>query len=159
MEKKLYTCQFCKKEFEPARRKIQKFCSNSCRSKNHHHKNKVASLNAPKINLSQQLEEINNKKNKVEQMSWAGFGNAALGSIVADATVAVTNYLTGNAENKPATKGDLEKLEKLISTQYFEVHNISPDMYGRRAYFDMASSKIVYYNEHLQRYELPLMNL
>ena len=157
-------CLQCGEDYIPNRKGVQKFCSNSCRSRNWLLKNPKQLLTSK---LQSDMSEPIAKENivleqilaKITKMSAAGIANAAAGNLLADASVAVANYLTGNAENKPATKGDLEKLEKLINTRYFEVHNISPDMYGRRAYFDMASSKIVYYNEHLQRYELPLMNL
>ena len=62
-------------------------------------------------------------------------------------------------ENKGATKGDIQELKKLINTRYFEVHNISPDPYGKKAYFDISTSKILYYDEYHKTFELPQYNL
>ena len=41
-------------------------------------------------------------------------------------------------------------LKNLLNNRYFEVLNISPDMYGRIPYFDNRTSKIVFYDEHQQ---------
>ena len=158
MEKKLYTCQFCKKEFEPARRKIQKFCSNSCRSKNHHHKNKTGNKTSIE-KLAEAFEVQKNKKTKIEKISFAGVGNAALGSIAADTTVGLAKKIFVPENNKPATKGDIQELKDLINTRFFEVHNISPDPYGKIAYFDMSINKIVYFDEYQNKFELPQFNL
>lgn len=35
MESHHYTCHYCQKEFVPKRRKVQKFCSTSCRVRHH----------------------------------------------------------------------------------------------------------------------------
>ena len=56
----------------------------------------------------------------------------------------------------PATKGDLLELKNLINTRFFEVHNIPHDIYGRKAYFDMGTGNIVYYDSHQNSYLLPI---
>ena len=158
MEKHLYICKFCQKKFEPKRRKAQKFCSATCRSKNYNHKHKVVdkTLNE-EISETISAKEIN--KNSIEKMSASGVGNAALGTLVANTATALAKEIFVSENNKPATKGDIQELKQLINTRYFEVHNVSPDPYGNIAYFDMSTTKIVYYNEHLQRFELPQFNL
>lgn len=158
MEKQLYTCQFCQKEFEPTRRKAQKFCTATCRSKNHHHKHKKVD-NTSYAKISENDKNLEKNKSPIEEMSVAGVGNAAFGTLIADATTAIAKKAFIPIENYPATKKDIQELKDLINSRYFEVHNISLDLYGRRAYFDMSTNKIVYYSEQLKQFELPQFDL
>ena len=158
MEKHLYICKFCQKEFKPTRRKAQKFCSATCRSKNHHHKNKVAAKTSKEI-VTETFKEPEKNKIAIDKLSTAGVGNAALGTLAANTATALAKQIFVSENNKPATKGDIQELKDLINTRYFEVHNVSPDPYGNKAYFDMSTNKIVYYNEQLQQFELPQFNL
>lgn len=100
MENRKYTCNYCKKEYIPKRRRIQKFCSSSCRVNSHNLKKK----NTSKDLLLPNKKELT-KKQKVEAMSFAGVGNAAVGALAADA---IKSLLT-NEDSKPATKADLKK--------------------------------------------------
>ena len=158
MEKYLYICKFCQKEFEPTRRKAQKFCSATCRSKNHHHKNIITNKTSKEIE-PKTFKKPEKNKIVIEKMSPAAVGNAVLGNLAANAVTAVAKEVFVSEKNKPATKGDIQELKDLINTRYFEVHNIKPDPWGRKAYFDLSTNKIVYYNEHLQQFELPQFNL
>ncbi|MBT8317787.1 MAG: hypothetical protein HKP59_09165 [Lutibacter sp.] len=156
MEKHLYICEFCQKEFEPTRRKVQKFCSATCRSKNHHHKNKMTNSTSKPV-LSDTLNEP--KKNTIEKISISGVGNAALGTLAANTATAFAKEIFATENNKPATKKDIQELKDLINTRYFEVNNMSTDAFGNKPYFDLSTNKIVYYNEQLQRFELPFMDV
>ena len=158
MEKHLYICKFCQKEFERTRRKAQKFCSATCRSKNHHHKNKITNKTSKEIE-PKTFKKPEKNKIVIEKMSAAAVGNAALGTLAANTATAVAKEIFVSENNKPATKGDIKELKELMESGYFEVHNVSPDPYGNKAYFDLSTNKIVYYNEHLQRFELPQLNL
>ena len=150
-------CKLCEKEFEPYRRGVQKFCSSHCRKKYSYHKNKTVKPNPP-IPKIDKVALLKDQKNKTEEMSLAGIGNAALGNLAVDTATAFAKELFVPHHKKTATKGYIQELKDLINTRYFEVHNISPDYGGRIAYFDMALGKIVYYNEQQNRFELPLMD-
>ena len=158
MEKHLYICKFCQNEFKPTRRKAQKFCSATCRSKNHHHKNKITNKTS-KEKEPKTFKEPEKNKIAIEKMSPAAVGNAALGTLTANAVTAVAKEIFVSENNKPATKGDIKELKELMESGYFEVHNVSPDPYGNKAYFDMSTNNIVYFNVYLKRFELPQFNL
>lgn len=128
MESYHYTCHYCKKEFIPKRRKVQKFCSDSCRVRNHQLRQK---LNKP--------AQPNTSKTKVDQVSVAGVANAAIGTTAADL---VKNLLTAE-QNKTATKADLKRLEEMLQ-RYHKVSNIKNLSDGRAPYFDMQLKMVVY---------------
>lgn len=158
MENKYYTCQFCRKEFIPTRRKIQKFCSDTCRNKHFFHKKKLVTkkdLNEAVKTEEQQNLEKEKEPIAVEEMSASGVGNAAVGALLVEGVKGIAKAFQAE-HNKPATKGDIEELRNLINTRYFEVHNIPSDMYGRKAYFDMGTGNIVYYDLHQKSYVLPI---
>ncbi|WP_372744155.1 hypothetical protein [Lutibacter sp.] len=157
-------CLQCNEHYVPTRKGVQKFCGASCRSRYwfiHNQKSTVPQkLQSEKSELIVQSSiESEQKPTKIEEVSLAGISNAALGTILANSGTAFVKSRFTKEEDKPATKGDLKKLEDLINKQYFEVYNVSPDIYGRRAYFDMATSKIVYYDERQRRFEFPPFDL
>ena len=158
MEKHLYICEFCQKEFEPTRRKVQKFCSDTCRSKNHHHKNKMTNSISMSA-VSDTLNEPEKNKIAIDKISASGIGNAALGTLAANSATALAKQIFVSENNKPATKKDIQELKDLINTRYLEIHNMSTDPFGNKPYFDLSTNKIVYYNEQLQRFELPQFNI
>ncbi|MCR8668032.1 hypothetical protein NO995_10090 [Aestuariibaculum sp. M13] len=84
MESRFYKCKYCFKEFEPKRRRVQKYCSDTCRNKAHHAKKPKHVLPIPKEkNLP--TTEINPEfKSQKEKMSFAGVGNAMAGYLIAD---------------------------------------------------------------------------
>ena len=61
MNQEKYTCDYCEEQFIPKRKGVQRFCNSKCRKKFSYHKNKVAKINTPKVNISEQLEEIKNE--------------------------------------------------------------------------------------------------
>jgi hypothetical protein len=133
MEKHQYQCNYCKKEYIPKRRRVQKFCSNSCRVSSHQLKNKNSKTGL--INKDNNLS----KKMSVDEMSIAGVGNAAAGTLVVNAIKA----LLTREENKPATKGDLRSLFTKLE-QFQEIVNMGKDIFGRKPFFDSKSKKVVY---------------
>jgi hypothetical protein len=100
----LYTCQYCKKEFIPKRKKNQKFCSNSCRVSFHRFKNVWLALKSTDLKVKEEVQVPS--KMKVDQISTAGVANAAIGSGIVELT---KNIFTCEAD-KPATKGDIALL-------------------------------------------------
>lgn len=128
MESYYYICHYCQKEFIPKRRKAQKFCSTSCRVRNHQLSRK---FNKP--------AKLQTTKTKVDQVSVAGVANAAIGTTAADL---VKNLLTPE-QNKSATKADLKRLEEMLQ-RYHKVGNIKNLSDGRAPYFDMQLKMVVY---------------
>jgi hypothetical protein len=139
MESKYYTCKYCFKEFEPTRRRIQKYCSNTCRSKAYH----ARQVNTPPT--TKEIMEVHKSPNpptntKIESVSLAGIGNAAAGTIAADAFKSIFTTL----DNKPATKGDLKKLAEQILGRYHFIINLSPRNDGSLPYYDIETNEVVY---------------
>lgn len=132
MESFLYTCQYCNKEYKPKRRKKQKYCSNSCRTRGFNLKKK-SQLSFPK-------SKNNQDKTSIEKMSVAGIGNAAVGTFAANT---ISNWLT-REENKPATKKDIKDIKALVLQRYHEIVNMQMDPYGNYPFYDIDSRTVVY---------------
>ncbi len=135
MDTHLYNCHYCGKDYKPKRRYKQRFCSNSCR---------VNSFNRKKqTGLSVPQKEIGKPKSvKIEKMSIAGIGNAAVGSIAGTVAVNVLTSLMTSDENKPATKKDLMNIMK--QNKRFHLVKNMPQKTGFVAYYDMETQRIVY---------------
>lgn len=133
MESYLYTCQYCAKDYKPNRRKKQKYCSNSCRVRAFKIR-KTENRNLPT------KENENSKKLKIEKMSFAGVGNAAVGALAVNLA---TNLFT-NEENKPATKKDLKNLVSSLKQRYYPILNIPIRRDGAKAYYDMETKSFIY---------------
>lgn len=133
MENYLYRCQYCGKDYKPNRRKKQKYCSNSCRTRAFVTKNSTG--------LSIVKKDTEKKEPlKVEKMSIAGVGNAAVGALAVNA---LTSLFTSE-ENKPATKKDLQNLIGSLKQRYYPVLNIPSTQNGSKAYYDMETKNVVY---------------
>ncbi|WP_159020624.1 hypothetical protein [Algibacter sp. L3A6] len=135
-----YTCEYCYKEFDPKRRRVQKYCSNSCRSKAHHARKKTDNTLATIPEEKQDIDATIPKKTKVDSMSLAGTGNAIAGVLAVDGIKA----LFTSTENKPATKGDLENLKKQIVNRYHKITNLQQRNDGALPYYDMYTGEVVY---------------
>lgn len=134
MENRNYRCNYCKKEYIPKRRRVQKFCSNSCRVSFFKLKKKSSMNNSELTSLGKKP-----KKQTVEAMSIAGIGNAAMGTLAAD----TIKSIFVNSDNKPATKADIEKLS--LKLERFQIiKNMNPNIHGQKAYFDGALGIVVY---------------
>lgn len=152
METEFYICEFCQSKFKPNRRKVQRFCSSTCRVKNHQHKNSIDKPNVSITNIATVETELietsilKPKKNKVEKISAAGIGNAAAGSLVADGVKAIAKNIFGLTHNDPATKGDIQELKNLLNKRYFKIQNMEPRWEdGAIPYFDITTSSVVYF--------------
>jgi Fe-S-cluster-containing dehydrogenase component len=133
MENYLYTCQYCSKEYKPNRRQKQKYCSNSCRTR------AFVIRKLKGLNLASS-ENKNTEEKKPETMSWSGVGNAAVGTLA----VNFATHLLTKAENKPATKKDIQEIKNLLSTQYQLIKNHPNRFDGARPFYDMVTQSIVY---------------
>ncbi|KGK29974.1 MULTISPECIES: hypothetical protein [Cellulophaga] len=132
MDRYTYNCEYCGKAYTPKRRFKQKYCSSSCRV-NSFTKRKKAKENLPDF---KKPKEVSVK----DKMSWSGIGNAAVGSL---ATNIATNLLT-KEENKPATKGDIQKILNIGISKLTLIKNMPPRTDGARAYFDITNQIIIY---------------
>lgn len=134
-----YTCGYCGKDYIPKRRKVQKYCSASCRTRacnlrKEAKKNKLEKQKTTKSETS---------KNKVEQMSLAGIGNAVAGTLAVNGL----SSLFTKEENKPATKKDIKEIKNLLLERYHLIRNMNRDIYGNQPYFDIDTNTIVYFKK------------
>ena len=133
MENYLYTCQYCSKTYKPNRRKKQKYCSNSCRTRAFAIRKNVG-LNLPSIDRKKP------EKISIDKMSMAGVGNAAVGTLAVNLA---TNLFT-REENKPATKKDLLEVKNLLLTRYHEILNMPLKADGTKPFYDFETKCVVY---------------
>jgi hypothetical protein len=135
MDKYLYICQYCGKEYKPNRRHKQRFCSCSCRV-NSHNKNKKKSLSISAL----ETKKDSNNPVKIEKMSWAGVGNNVAGTLAVNA---LSHFIT-KEENRPATKKDVKEIISALKQRYFIIANIQLRLDGSSPYFDMQTNTVVY---------------
>ncbi|WP_026976893.1 hypothetical protein [Flavobacterium tegetincola] len=133
MENYLYTCQYCSKEYKPNRRKKQKYCSNSCRTRAFAIR-KNSGLNLPSIDRKKPT------KTTIDKMSLAGVGNAAVGTLA----VNLATSLFIREENKPATKKDLQDVKNLLTSRYHAVLNMPSQSNGAKPFYDLDTKQIIY---------------
>jgi len=142
MENYTYLCEYCSKEYVPRRRKVQKYCSTTCRVKAYYfrHKHKHALPAKQNTVLSNPTEDKTDQKTSIDKISLSGVGNAALANVATDV---LKNFLT-KEDNKPATKGDLKTLMVNLKERYIKINNIPPSQDGSQAFFDNIEKKVVY---------------
>jgi len=134
-----YTCGYCSKDYKPRRRRVQKYCSTSCRVGAFKLKNKKRNLQETETLAK---ESSNRSPIKIEQPSMAGVANAALGSA---AVGALTKLLT-KPENKPATKGDIDRIVSLIQNRYLPILNLKLGTNASKPHYDIVTKKVIYLN-------------
>jgi hypothetical protein len=143
---KYYTCEYCYKEFEPKRRRVQKYCSNTCRSKAYHarktkHEKKSGIVPVKDSTPENNELAITSSKTKIESVSLGGIVNATIGTLTAKR---IDSVFTAE-ENKLATKGDLIAYTNTILGRYHLVKNIQRRQSdGALPYYDMETNKVVY---------------
>lgn len=134
MEQKKYICNFCGNDYHPKRRQVQRFCCNSCRSKAHIKKHQLETVTKSKSNNQ------NQNPVKIEKISLAGVGNAAIGTLAVNA---VSNLFTSEG-NKPATKNDIKNLTSILKNRYLPILNIPNRNDGAKAFYDTQIQQYVY---------------
>ena len=141
MDRYTYDCNYCGVEYIPKRRHIQKYCSNSCRVNSFNQRKKERQGLSKPVKSKKFIKETNQLAGLPEKdkMSWAGVGNAAAGTLAINLA---TNLFT-KEENKPATKGDIQKLLK-GADRIILIRNIPPKNDGTRAYFDTIQQVLIY---------------
>ena len=138
MDAHLYICDYCRKEYVPTRRGVQRFCKASCRTRSHQVKNELRLTSTIKKAVKKKKKK--SKKIKVEKMSFAGVGNAAIGTLTVDT---IGKILT-KKENKPASKKDIDNLVERLNGRFHKVGNLPLNKYGQQPYFDLLINSIVY---------------
>ena len=132
MDRYTYNCNYCGVEYTPRRRRVQKYCSNSCRV-NAFKQRQVKNQNLPTVKKTDSV-------GAQDKMSWGGVGNAAAGSLA----VNLVSSLLTKEENKPATKGDIKKLLYGSSNKDILIKNVPPRVDGARAYFNTIQQILIY---------------
>jgi predicted aldo/keto reductase-like oxidoreductase len=159
--KEIEKCLHCNKEYVPTRRGVQKFCSNSCRSRywylrqekeeateeeKSENKKEVAVVNQSikPIKFGKKLDKIDknvkqlSENEKKEGMTLAGTSEAFVGAAAANA---ISHFLTN-----PATKNDINELKTLIKgARYFPVNNMGANEYNQLPYYDIETGNLIYY--------------
>lgn len=140
MEKRHYKCHYCRKKYVPNKRRTQKYCSASCRSKAFHlrqsSKKKGMEIQVSKPGLGKPAS----KDLKIEKMSLAGVGNATAGVLAVNV---LTKIMTPN-NNKPATKGDINRIEEKLS-RFHRISNLPGQSDGSLPYFDIETKTLIYF--------------
>jgi hypothetical protein len=136
MESYNYKCEYCSKQYTPRRRKVQKYCSSTCRVKAHFQRKKQI-VSTKETGLSNEVNLDNKKK---ETINLAGIGNAAIANVATDALI---SFFTPE-DNKPATKGDLKKLLAQFKNRYVKIENMPKKLDQTEAYFDNEKKEVVY---------------
>lgn len=140
-DSKFYICNYCYKEFVPKRRRVQKFCSNTCRSKSYHAR-KTESTTTIITKNNSDIPVLENSKLSDPKMSLSGVGNATVGAITAD----ILKSVFTQEDNKPATKKDLKIILNKLSKRYHKINNLEKEPNGALPYFDMHTNTIIYSN-------------
>lgn len=133
---KYYICKYCYKEFEPKRRRVQKYCSNTCRSKAYH----ARKTSGTAIEIRTTPPNISERTKQSEKMNLAGIGNATVGNLLAQGIKTVFT----KEDEKPATKGDIQKLIEILGYQYLPIHNLPPKSRGEKPFYDVSNRELVY---------------
>jgi hypothetical protein len=134
--KKTEICLHCNADYTPTRRGVQKFCSKSCKSRYWYLKQ---NFQTKEVTVSNQ-STVAKQKLKVETMSFAGVGNAAVGVAAVEV---VKSLLTGES-NKPATKKDIQELKALIKGRYLPVNNAGKNAFGQSPFYDVETGYVVF---------------
>ncbi len=134
MDKYLYECHYCGKEYKPNRRHKQLFCSNSCRT-NSYIRNKKLKLQIPS-NITAEIS----KPNQIEKMSLPGVANAVLGAFIAKE---VRDFFT-SAENKTVTRKDITDLITTLKGRYFPIKNGPKNSDGAIPFYDILTQNYLY---------------
>ena len=127
MDTKMYKCQYCHEEYKPTRRYVQIYCSDTCRSKAYHQREKLKK----QLGTVEKLDDSSNTKEK--KLSVFEMANAAMG---AAAAAALKDFFT-KEENKPATKADLLAFTKQMK-RYYEINNLQKRQEGAVPPIDLS---------------------
>ncbi len=141
MENHKYTCHYCFKEYVPNRRRVQKYCSSTCRVKAHYLRNKTQ--NKP-VKTNTGLAKPGTKTDgptKIDKLSLSGVGNAAIANVATD----LLKKLLTKEDNKPATRGDIKALLGKVKERYIKINNMPRRQDGSQPFFDNVEQKVVYF--------------
>jgi hypothetical protein len=132
-----YTCQYCGKEYKPNRRKKQKYCSNSCRTR-------AFQIRNPKLGSTVPQVEKKPESVKIDKISKAGVGNAFLGALLADGVQTLAKKVFENEDNTAVTKKDFKEMKELIINRFHPILNMAPNPFGNYPFYDSETKSVVY---------------
>lgn len=134
MDKFLYQCRYCGREYKPNRRYKQIFCSSSCRANSHLRNKKL------KIQTPSNITNEEKKTTQIDKISMAGVGNAIAGTAI----VKIAEAIFTSDDHKPATKKDIREIINTLKQRYFSVKNMPSQQNGTYPFFDILSNIVVY---------------
>ena len=137
MEKRNYICQNCGLEYIPRRRFVQKYCSNSCRSRAYLLRNEKLGSTLPSV--EKKFESV-----KIDKISKAGVGNAFLGSLLAEGVQTIARKVFENEDNTAATKKDFKEMKELIINRFHPILNMAPNPFGNYPFYDSETKSVIY---------------
>jgi hypothetical protein len=143
MDTHKYTCLYCHEEFIPARRHVQKYCSDSCRSKAYHIRKrdeKVKDKSNSLASSDNKPPKQNHKKNSLLKADT--IVSAAAANLLAQGIISIFT----KDEDKTVTRKDFRQLLELQSNRFHRINNL-PLENGKQPYFDLYKGIVVYKND------------
>jgi hypothetical protein len=132
-----YTCLYCGKTYKPNRRKKQKYCSNSCRTR-------AFQIRNPKLGSTLPSVEKKSESVTIDKISKAGVGNALLGSLLAEGVQILARKVFENEDNTAVTKKDFKEMKELIINRFHPILNMAPNPFGNYPFYDSETKSVVY---------------
>lgn len=139
MADKFYICDYCGDNFIPKRRRVQRFCSNSCRSKNHHYRQSLKLDPKNKVVLVESNTKVTDPKVAKNKTALKDISNSFLGTLAA---VKAEKILTSDI-NRPATKKDILEIKDLL-LPYQPILNLPQNSLGQWPYYDIETQTVIY---------------
>jgi len=136
MDNFLYNCKYCGKKYKPKKRRIQKFCSTSCRVNAFKHRQKLNEIKIPDNSFKDASSDNKHK----ETVNAAGIINAAIGHAAID----ISKSLFTREENKPVTKKDIQGLLSTIQERYKPIINMPTKNDGTKPFYDTVQKAVLY---------------
>ncbi|MBW2937515.1 hypothetical protein KXJ69_05325 [Aureisphaera sp. CAU 1614] len=130
-------CIQCGADYIPRRRGVQKFCSDTCRSRHWQLKQGI-----PKKKKKKPLKKKKHslQKYQKEKITFAGISNAAIGQTAVDL---IKNIATPESK-KPATKGDINELKSLIKGNLLPIKNMENNAFGKSPFYDVTNQIVIF---------------
>ena len=133
----LYNCKNCQKPYIPKRRGVQKYCSDSCRSRAYQLRKNLG-LKKPTNQTDNKTDGVKNESSST--INAASIMNAFIAAFGYDA---IKGLLTP-AGSKSVTRNDLNKLIDKIDQRYIPLRNVPMRDDGTYAFCDKKTESLVY---------------
>lgn len=137
MENEFYICEYCRKAYLPKKRGYQKYCKPSCRASAYNRRKKESKIQNKD---SQVAEQTNQDPAHEETINAAGIGNAVIGTAIVEGA----KHFLVHPNDRPATKGDIDRLQINLNNRYQPVINLLVNEEGKRPFYDTITKELVY---------------